>query len=151
MDDQGTFGIIFDARMPKHEVGLDIDSISEAPEPLSRKPFIWPWLGPTLSSLRGLTFRQVPVAVISAAGSYTDGLGQAAKPSLPCPPPRKSHSSSSKRSSSMKAGRNSVTRFPQSATNSRNILIGRSWNGFACKLPFSLNQPASAAIGSRGA
>jgi hypothetical protein len=47
-------GIIFDAHMLKHEVGLDIDSISAAPKPLSPSvpgaiisalcsPFRWIW------------------------------------------------------------------------------------------------------------
>ena len=60
-------GIIFDAHMLKHEVGLDINSIFEAPKPLS--PATLRLAGPDGAELKGFSFRNVPVAIISALGS----------------------------------------------------------------------------------
>jgi len=61
-------GIIFDAHMLMHEVGLDIDSITEAPEPLSSKKHALRRLKAT--ELAGFSFRRrIPFAIISALGS----------------------------------------------------------------------------------
>ena len=60
-------GIIFDAHMLKHEVGLDIDSIFEAPQSLS--PATLHLAGPDAAELKGFALRQIPVAIISALGS----------------------------------------------------------------------------------
>ena len=53
--------------MLKHEVGLDIDSIFEAPEPLS--PEALHLAGLDATELKAFFFRQIPVAVIFAVGS----------------------------------------------------------------------------------
>lgn len=60
-------GIIFDAHMLKHEVGLDVDSIFVAPKSLS--PATLHLAGPDPAELHGLSLRHIPVAIISALGS----------------------------------------------------------------------------------
>ena len=60
-------GIIFDAHMLKHEVGLDIDSIFEAPKAL--RPATLHLAGPDANELQGFSFRNVPVAIISTLGA----------------------------------------------------------------------------------
>lgn len=60
-------GIIFDAHMLKHEVGLDIDSIFKAPDALS--PTTLHLAGPDRTELKGFSFRSVPIAVITATGA----------------------------------------------------------------------------------
>lgn len=60
-------GIIFDAHMLKHEVGLDIDSIFHAPEALS--PATLHLAGPDAAELKGFSFRNIPIAIITAAGA----------------------------------------------------------------------------------
>ena len=60
-------GIIFDAHMLKHEVGLDVDSILVAPKALS--PATLHLAGPDGAELKGFSFRNVPIAIISAVGA----------------------------------------------------------------------------------
>jgi len=60
-------GIIFDAHMLKHEVGLDIDSLFEAPQPL--RPAAVHLAGPDAAELPGFTLRKIPVAIISTLAS----------------------------------------------------------------------------------
>src|ERR1700749_3930876 len=59
-------GIIFDAHMLKHEVGLDVDSISEAPKPLI--PAAIQLVGPNGRELGG-ALSKIPVAIISGLGA----------------------------------------------------------------------------------
>jgi hypothetical protein len=59
-------GIIFDAHMLMHEVGLDIDSILQAPPSLS--PTSLHLAGPD-NELEGFSFRRIPVAIISGISS----------------------------------------------------------------------------------
>ena len=49
--------IIFDAHMLNHEVGLDIDSIFEAPEPLSQEALHL--VGPDATELKAFSIRQI--------------------------------------------------------------------------------------------
>jgi hypothetical protein len=60
-------GVIFDAHMLKHEVGLDIDSIFAAPKPLS--PTTLHLAGPDGTELQGFSLLHLPAAIISALGS----------------------------------------------------------------------------------
>ena len=63
-------GIVFDAHMLEHEVGLDIgsDSVFEAPQPLS--PVTLHLAGPDAAELnKGFALRKIPVAIISTLGS----------------------------------------------------------------------------------
>ena len=60
-------GIVFDAHMLKHEVGLDIDNISEAPKPLS--PATLHLAAPDAAGLQGFSLRRLPIAIISTLGS----------------------------------------------------------------------------------
>ena len=60
-------GIIFDAHMLQHEVGLDIDSLSAAPKPLS--PTALYLAEPSGAELEGFSFRHIPIAIISALSS----------------------------------------------------------------------------------
>jgi len=60
-------GIIFDAHMLMHEVGLDIGSITKAPNPL--RPTELQLTRANSAELRGFSFRKVPVAVVSGLGS----------------------------------------------------------------------------------
>ena len=55
--------IIFDAHMLKHEVGLDIDSIFRAPNPLP--PQTHNLDKPSSDEMRGFTLLRVPAATIS--------------------------------------------------------------------------------------
>ena len=59
-------GIIFDAHMLMHEIGLDIDSIFKAPPPLPPKTL--QLAGPS-NELEGFSLARIPVAVISGLGS----------------------------------------------------------------------------------
>lgn len=58
-------GIIFDAHMLKHEVGLDIDSILVAPKPLL--PDTYQLQKPGSGELKGFSLIRVPTAVLSGA------------------------------------------------------------------------------------
>jgi hypothetical protein len=58
-------GIIFDAHMLKHEVGLDVDSIFNAPNPLS--PEAHHLNIPGSEELKGFTLGKIPAAVFSGA------------------------------------------------------------------------------------
>ena len=60
-------GIVFDAHMLMHEVGLDIDSITKAPEPLL--PATLQLARPDSAELQGFSLRKIPVAIISGLGS----------------------------------------------------------------------------------
>jgi len=60
-------GIIFDAHMLKHEVGLDTDSIFDAPEALV--PSTITLVGPNGGELEGFSLRHIPVAIISGLGA----------------------------------------------------------------------------------
>ena len=60
-------GIIFDAHMLKHEVGLDIDSIHRAPKPLSLGNLYL--ARPDGAELKGFSLTHIPVAIISSLGS----------------------------------------------------------------------------------
>ena len=60
-------GIIFDAHMLKHEVGLDTDTIDKAPEAL--EPTSHSLAGPDATEIQGFSLRHIPVALISAIGS----------------------------------------------------------------------------------
>jgi hypothetical protein len=60
-------GVIFDAHMLKHEVGLDIDSILATPEPLS--PATLYLAGPDGIELEGCSLLHLPAVIISALGS----------------------------------------------------------------------------------
>jgi len=59
-------GIIFDAHMLKHEVGLDIDSITKAPEPLL--PATRHLARQDSAELQGFSFHRIPIAIISGLG-----------------------------------------------------------------------------------
>ena len=59
-------GIIFDAHMLEHEIGLDIDSVSQAPEALSSANLHL--ANPSGAELQGFSFSHIPVAIISALG-----------------------------------------------------------------------------------
>ena len=59
-------GIIFDAHMLKHEVGLDIDSIFSPPPPLSPTTL---HLAAPDGELVGFSFRRIPTAIISGLTS----------------------------------------------------------------------------------
>ncbi|KAF9645435.1 hypothetical protein BDM02DRAFT_3101283 [Thelephora ganbajun] len=60
-------GIVFDAHMLKHEVGLDVDSIFKAPNPLP--PATLHLAGPDSTELEGFSLRHIPVVIISGLGS----------------------------------------------------------------------------------
>ena len=60
-------GIVFDAHMLKHEVGLDIDSRFEAPQALS--PTTLHVAGSDAAELKGFSLLQIPRAVLSAIGA----------------------------------------------------------------------------------
>jgi hypothetical protein len=60
-------GIIFDAHMLKHEVGLDIDSIFKAPNPLS--PETHSLVKPGSGEIKGFSFIRIPLAVLSGLSS----------------------------------------------------------------------------------
>ena len=59
-------GIIFDAHMLEHEIGLDIKSIFKAPSPLPPAALR---LARPNNELEGFSLRRIPVAVISGLGS----------------------------------------------------------------------------------
>ena len=56
-------GIIFDAHMLNHEIGLDINSIFKAPDPMA--PETHHLDTPGTGQIRGFSFLKVPVAVFS--------------------------------------------------------------------------------------
>jgi len=60
-------GIIFDAHMLKHEVGLDVDSILDVPAPLP--PATLHLADPDGAELEGFSLRHIPIAIISGLGS----------------------------------------------------------------------------------
>ena len=60
-------GIIFDAHMLEHEVGLDINSIFKAPDALS--PATLHLAGPDGAELKGFSFRDIPIGIIKAVGA----------------------------------------------------------------------------------
>lgn len=60
-------GIIFDAHMLKHEVGLDTDSIFKAPEALP--PATLHLAGPDSTEIKGFSFRNIPKGIVTAAGA----------------------------------------------------------------------------------
>ena len=59
-------GIIFDAHMLEHEVGLGVDSILEVPTPLP--PATLHLAGPDGAELEGFSARHIPMAIISGLG-----------------------------------------------------------------------------------
>lgn len=56
-------GIIFDAHMLKHEIGLDLKHISDAPSPLRADTHHL--VKPGQSQIKGFTFSRIPVAIFS--------------------------------------------------------------------------------------
>ena len=60
-------GIIFDAHMLMHEVGLDINSITSAPPPL--EPAALHLAVPDGNELEGFSLSRIPAAIISGLGS----------------------------------------------------------------------------------
>ncbi|KAF9786823.1 hypothetical protein BJ322DRAFT_1052259 [Thelephora terrestris] len=66
-------GIIFDAHMLNHEVGLDTDSIFNAPNPLS--PETHHLDKPAANQIRGFTLSRVPVAIFSGLSAPFRWLG----------------------------------------------------------------------------
>ena len=60
-------GIIFDAHMLKHEVGLDTDSIDAAPEPLL--PATIQLVRREGAELEGFSLLRVPVTIVSGLGA----------------------------------------------------------------------------------
>jgi hypothetical protein len=66
-------GIIFDAHMLKHEVGLDTDSIFQAPNPLS--PETHHLDKPAANQIPGFALHRVPVAILSGLSAPFRWLG----------------------------------------------------------------------------
>lgn len=70
-------GIIFDAHMLKHEVGLDIENIFKAPKALS--PETHHLVKPGSGELKGFTLSRIPIAIFSGLTSPFRWVGVKAK------------------------------------------------------------------------
>ena len=143
-------GIIFDAHMLKHEVGLDIDSLLEAPEPLS--PETLHLAGPDATELKTFSFRQIPTAAISAIGSpFRWVWGQLLSlrfrgpPKVPFTLEQKTFVFEGEAREELNDALSPI--YDQLKKHTHWKII--EW--IPCKSLFPLNQPASAAIGSYGA